>query len=74
MLALVECIARFTGDCCVVPVLDLDEAVASPHHQARGLVRPAADGALQALFPARVDGRPPAEQTALRHTGPAIPT
>lgn len=62
-----ECDARFAAaDCCVSPVLDLGEAIASPHHRARGLVRTAPDGALQALFPARVNGAPPAHRTKLR--------
>ena len=66
-LTLAECEARFAApDCCVSPVLDLGEAIASPHHRARGLVRPAPDGALQALFPARVDGVPPAGRSKLR--------
>jgi crotonobetainyl-CoA:carnitine CoA-transferase CaiB-like acyl-CoA transferase len=58
-----ECDARFAdGDCCTSAVLDLGEAIASPHHRARGLVRAAPDGALQALFPARIDGLPPASR------------
>jgi len=62
-----ECEARFADpNCCVSPVLDLGEAVASPHHRARGLVRRAPDGTLQALFPALVDGVPPAHRPALR--------
>ena len=66
-LTLAECEARFADpDCCVSLVLDLGEAIASPHHRARGLVRRAPDGALQALFPARVDGAPPAPRPALR--------
>lgn len=60
-LTLEECLARFgSADCCLSAVLDLEEAVASPHHQARGLVRRSAGGALQSLFPAWVDGVPPA--------------
>jgi len=66
-----ECVARFgAADCCLSPVLDLGEAVASPHHQARRLVRRAADGALQTLFPAWVDGLPPAPRPALREAAP----
>jgi crotonobetainyl-CoA:carnitine CoA-transferase CaiB-like acyl-CoA transferase len=66
-LRLDECIARFaSADCCFSPVLDLGEALASPHHRGRGLVRPAADGALQALFPAQVNGIPPAARPRLR--------
>ena len=67
-LALAECESRFADpDCCVSPVLDLSEAVASPHHRARSLVSRAPDGALQALFPALVDGVRPAHRPALRH-------
>jgi crotonobetainyl-CoA:carnitine CoA-transferase CaiB-like acyl-CoA transferase len=62
-----ECGTRFAdGDCCTTPVLDLGEAIASPHHRARGLVRAAPDGALQALFPAHIDGLPPASRPPLR--------
>ncbi len=71
-LTLDECVARFAAaDCCVSPVLDLGEAIASPHHRGRGLVRPAPDGALQALFPARVDGLPPASRPPLRLEAPS---
>ncbi len=66
-LTLAECKTRFADpNCCVSPVLDLGEAIASPHHRARGLVRPAPDGALQTLFPARVNGAPPAHRPKLR--------
>ncbi|MBV9117313.1 MAG: CoA transferase [Acetobacteraceae bacterium] len=66
-LALAECESRFADpDCCVSPVLDLGEAVASPHHRARGLVSRAPGGALQALFPALVDGVSPPHRPALR--------
>ncbi|MBY0329593.1 MAG: CoA transferase [Acetobacteraceae bacterium] len=62
-----EAIARFgTADCCFSAVLDLGEAVASRHHEARRLVRRAADGALQTLFPAWVDGVPPAPRAPMR--------
>lgn len=61
------CMARFgPADCCFTPVLDLGEALASPHHRDRGLVRRAPGGALQALFPAHIDGAPPANRQALR--------
>jgi len=55
-------------------VLDLGEAVASPHHQARRLVRRAADGALQSLFPAWVDGVPPSTRPQMREaeTGASV--
>lgn len=66
-LTAVECIERFANaDCCVSLVQTLHEAVASPHHAARGLVRPSVDGALQALFPAWTDGAPPAPRKPLR--------
>ena len=59
--------ARFgPADCCFSAVLDLGEAVASPHHAARRLVRRSAGGALQALFPAWIDGMPPAPRPAPR--------
>ena len=62
-----EAAQRFgSNDCCLSPVLDLGEALASPHHQARRLVRRSADGALQALFPAWVDGLPPATRMPVR--------
>jgi alpha-methylacyl-CoA racemase len=63
-----ECTARFAApDCCVSPVFDLGEAVGSPQRHARGLVRRSPDGALQALFPARIDGEAPAHRPTLRH-------
>lgn len=66
-ITLDDCMARFGGaDCCTSAVLDLGEAIASPHHRHRGFVRVAPNGALQALFPARVDGLPPASRAALR--------
>ncbi len=64
---LADCTIRFAApDCCVSPVLDLGEALASPHHRGRGLVRTAPGGALQALFPARIDGVAPANRPPLR--------
>ena len=63
-----ECLARFApADCCFSPVLDISEALASPHHHDRGLVRSAPSGALQPLFPAHVDGVPPSTRPALIH-------
>ena len=74
-MTLQDCVARIgPADCCLSPVLDLGEAVASPHHASRGLVREAPDGALQALFPARVDGVPPASRPRLRTAEAAQPT
>jgi crotonobetainyl-CoA:carnitine CoA-transferase CaiB-like acyl-CoA transferase len=60
-LSLAACEARFAeADCCLSPVLDLAEALHGAHHQTRGVVRAGPDGGLQALFPALVDGLPPA--------------
>ena len=65
-LTLDECLRIFAHpDCCVSPVLDLGEAVRSPHHAERRLVRRGPDGALQTLFPAWIDGQPPASRPAL---------
>jgi alpha-methylacyl-CoA racemase len=59
-LASEQAVALFANaDCCFAPVLCLGQAIASPHHRARGLVRKGADGQWQALFPALVDGVPP---------------
>ncbi len=59
-LTLAQCEARFAkADCCLSPVLDLGDALHIPHHRARGVVRQGAQGGLQALFPALVDGEPP---------------
>jgi len=64
-LELDECIARFAAaDCCLEPVLTLGEGLESQHVAQRGLVRRDGRGNLQALFPARVDGEPPATRTA----------
>ena len=77
-LSLADCLARFADtDCCLSPVRDLGEAIASPHHTARGLVRRSAGGALQALFPALIDGVAPVERAPLAHfqpTGITCPT
>lgn len=64
---LAQCVRQFaSSECCVTPVLDLGEALASPHHSTRGLIRRGQDGALQALFPALIDGVPPAPRPKLR--------
>ena len=67
-MTLAECVEQFaTADCCLAPLLDLREAVAHPHHVARGLVTRAEQLAIfEAAFPAIVDGerprrRPPRE-------------
>ena len=66
-LTLAECERRFgPADCCFAPALELAEAVASPHIRSRGLVHRTADGEYQPLFPALVDGEPPAPRPALR--------
>lgn len=55
-----ECHARFDkADCCVTIVVDLAEAMSSPHTKTRDLVRADGHGGVQALFPARVDGCAP---------------
>ena len=66
------CDARFAAsDCCVSLVLDLSEAVATPHHTRRGVVRRGPDGSLQALFPARVDAQAPLVRNSLVEAGEA---
>jgi crotonobetainyl-CoA:carnitine CoA-transferase CaiB-like acyl-CoA transferase len=68
-LTLAECIARFAAaDCCLTPVLTVGEALESEHCRYRGLVRRSPSGALQALFPARVDEEPPASRPSPRTT------
>ncbi len=69
-LDLAECLARFVpADCCFTPVLSLAEAIESEQCRSRRLVRRAPSGVLQALFPAWVDGEPPASRPPLRGTG-----
>ena len=67
-LTLSETLGRFIdADCCLSPVLDLGEALASTHIRSRGLVRAGVGGdELQALFPAYVDGEPPRPRARLR--------
>jgi alpha-methylacyl-CoA racemase len=66
-LTLAECLDRFSpADCCFAPVADLGEAIASSHHQQRGVVRRGADGRLEALFPAIVDQERPTPRAPLR--------
>jgi alpha-methylacyl-CoA racemase len=66
-LTLAECEERFgKADCCFAPVLDLREALESPHVRARGLVRRTAAGEVQALFPAVVDGERPMPRASIR--------
>jgi alpha-methylacyl-CoA racemase len=66
-LTLDKCVARFANaDCCLAPVLTAGEALESAHVRERGLVRRAASGDLQALFPARVNGEAPAIRPRVR--------
>jgi alpha-methylacyl-CoA racemase len=68
-LTLAECVERLVpADCCLTPVLTLAEAADSEQTGARQLVRRASSGALQALFPAWVNGEPPGARTPLRTT------
>lgn len=58
---LAQCNERFDGvDCCFNQVLELQDAVNTPHMRERKLVVQDAYGDYQALFPAYVDGEPPA--------------
>ncbi len=60
-MTLAECEEKFIpADCCFTSVLNLQEALESPYHQARQLVRKDDKGAYQALFPVYVDGEAPA--------------
>ncbi len=62
------------ADCCFSGVRDLGEALNGAHLAERGLVRTAPDGALQALYPAVVDGQPPACRPAMTlHGEPPAP-
>ena len=66
-LTLAECEERFdTADCCFAPVLDLGAALESAHVRARGLVQRTAEGEMQALFPAVVDGERPRPRASIR--------
>jgi alpha-methylacyl-CoA racemase len=74
-LDLAACLARFeSADCCFTPVLDLGEAIGSPHHSQRDLVRRGPDGALQALFPVLIDGLAPASRPPLKTAGRGFST
>ena len=60
-LSMAECEARFAdADCCLAPVLTLQESLATEHVRMRKLVRPGPSGGLQALLPLHVNGEPPA--------------
>lgn len=52
-------------ECCYQAVLDYTEVPAHPHTRARGLVRET-NGILDVLFPAYVNGQPPAQRTPLK--------
>jgi|GEM_PF-401001 len=56
-------------DCCFSVVNDLGEALSTRHLQERELVRTNEAGDLQALFPVRIDGTPPANRPAVRDAG-----
>jgi len=65
-LTLADCESLFSqGDCCVSAVLPLDRALELPRTHERGLVTQTGNG-LQALFPARVNGQPPAARPPLK--------
>lgn len=59
-------------ECCFGVVVDPAEVAAHPQIVARGMLarRPGDDPALEALFPAHVDGRPPAPRPPPRHMSP----
>jgi crotonobetainyl-CoA:carnitine CoA-transferase CaiB-like acyl-CoA transferase len=66
-LTLAEAVARFEpADCCFAPVAAFDHALHGFHATARGLLATGADGRLQALFPAVVDGQRPPPRPPLR--------
>ena len=52
-------------DCCLEPVLTHDEVGDHPQVRERGLVHIGADQAVEVLFPAWIDGRPPAGRQPL---------
>jgi alpha-methylacyl-CoA racemase len=65
-LSLDECLHIFDGvDCCLTPVLNLEEAVSAPQVISRDLVRRTSQS-LQALFPAHIDGQAPDARSPLR--------
>jgi alpha-methylacyl-CoA racemase len=70
-LSLNECVRMFEGvDCCLTPVLDLEQALSAPQIISRDLVRRTAVS-VQALFPAYVDGQAPLARSTLRSIGVA---
>lgn len=69
--SLAECEQTFSGvDCCFNQVLELQDAVATPHMCSRQLVVKGPDGQYQALFPAYVDGQPPLPRALFRELDP----
>lgn len=65
-MSLDEAAARFgVVDCCFSVVNDLGEALAEGQVRERRLVRKTQGGELQALFPAWIDGAPPATRSDL---------
>ncbi|MDD0837628.1 CaiB/BaiF CoA-transferase family protein [Curvibacter sp. HBC61] len=54
-------------DCCVTPILKLEQALALPHFAARGMVLPMAGGGRQLACPVRMTGF----EFELRHPAPA---
>lgn len=70
-LTLAECNSRFAGvDCCFNQVLELADAVETPHIQSRKLVIKNPAGEWQALYPAYVDGQAPLSRPAFREVDP----
>jgi alpha-methylacyl-CoA racemase len=66
-MSLAEATVRFSDvDCCLSRVDDLGEALGSTHIDERKLVQRSDGGDLQALFPAWVDGTPPAPRADLK--------
>lgn len=66
-LTLAESNDRFNAaDCCYNEVLELADAVETPHMKARKLVVQSDKGEYQALYPAYVDGEPPQARTAFQ--------
>jgi alpha-methylacyl-CoA racemase len=64
---LAQCEERFgNADCCFAPVLDLADALESPHVRARGLVHRTSARELQPLFPAVIDGERPTPRARIR--------
>jgi crotonobetainyl-CoA:carnitine CoA-transferase CaiB-like acyl-CoA transferase len=62
-----EAVATFgPADCCFAPVVPVGEAIRSPQAVARGLLPIDGSGAVQALFPAIVDGEAPSSRAPLR--------